>query len=97
MLKRGLMGYTLLVAMCAFATGCVAVGKTYASDGRPGFTLSCGTQPQNCYKKAGELCGAKGYDVLDKADAQSGALAGGGYGLFGAMSSSRTMLIACKN
>ena len=89
-------------AFCTFfslMTGCAVVDKTYGPDGRQAFTLNCSGPMMtwaDCQKKAGELCGSRGYDTLDRSSNQTGS-AGGGNGMFAASSSQqRSMMIACK-
>jgi hypothetical protein len=60
-----------------------------------GQSIDCGggyTSWGSCYEKAGELCGAAGYDVMNQAG-DSGAWAARGYG---STTQTRNMLIACK-
>jgi hypothetical protein len=50
-----------------FLSACASASQTYAPDGREAFSLNCSGTARNwgmCYKKAGELCGSNGYDVL---------------------------------
>jgi predicted alpha/beta hydrolase len=57
----------LLLAVCL--TGCATASKTFTADGKEGYNINCSGSALNwgmCYEKAGELCGAKGYEVLEK-------------------------------
>jgi hypothetical protein len=49
-----------------------------------------------CYRKAGELCGAAGYDVIEKSDDRSEHSTWGMYGGSSGTINQRTMVIACK-
>jgi hypothetical protein len=65
--------------------------KVYGPDGREAHAISCdGTVLTwaSCTDKAGQICGAKGYDVIDKGEEN--------HVLFGAPAVSRQMMIACK-
>lgn len=89
----------LLIVIGMVLTGCASASKTYTSEGKEGFSLNCSGTARNwgmCYEKAGELCGARGYDVLEKSGEQ-GFVAGGGSGGFGAGSTfNRSMIVRCK-
>ena len=68
---------TVVLAAAVLAGGCASAHQTYTSDGKVGHSLNCSGTARNwgmCYEKAGELCGAKGYDVLQKSGEQ-GAMA----------------------
>lgn len=87
--------------MCLFLVGCASSSTTYLPDGRVGYALSCsGTLNSwdKCYKEAGGLCGARGYDVYDQ-DEETGeminVLSTGQ--LLANTTKARTMLIACRD
>ena len=49
--------------------GCAIARKTYTSDGKEGYILNCSGNASTwgkCYERAGDLCGEKGYEVLEK-------------------------------
>lgn len=58
------------LALAIFLSGCTVTGvPTYTPDGREGYAINCGGALHNwsqCYTEAGKLCGASGYDVVDK-------------------------------
>jgi hypothetical protein len=95
-------------AILAAAGGVAALGgcahtstMTYLPSGDAGFAINCSggdasTSWAACYKQAGEVCGAYGYDVVSK-DADNGATSGGSVaGIFGANIKNRSMVIRCK-
>jgi hypothetical protein len=93
----------MLVAACLAAGGCATTRQSYAPDGRPAYTLNCSGLARGwdkCFSAAGNICGARGYDVLDRSDesAAMGTAAGSGrsYGGSFAKTNERSMLIACK-
>jgi type 1 fimbria pilin len=50
-------------------SGCATADKIHTPDGRTGYSISCNGTVQDwgsCYEKAGDICGSRGYDVLDK-------------------------------
>ncbi|WP_404989319.1 hypothetical protein [Caballeronia sp. LZ003] len=74
---------------------------TYLPSGDTGFAINCSggdasTSWAACYKQAGGVCGAYGYDVVSK-DNDNGATSGGTVaGIFGANIKNRSMVIRCK-
>jgi hypothetical protein len=92
----------VLAAAATTLTGCADTAKrTYLPSGDTGFAINCSggdasSSWAECYKKAGEVCGAYGYDVVSK-DVDNGATAGGSVaGIFGANVKNRSMVIHCK-
>jgi len=84
--------------------GCASSSSTYLPDGREGYSLNCSGTARTwgmCYEKAGELCGASGYDVVQRngetGEVVSGSAAGSRANVFGSSLHFRTMMVACKN
>jgi hypothetical protein len=85
------------------AGGCATEHESYAQDGRKAYALNCSGMARGwdkCFSAAGNICGASGYDVLDRSD-ESAAVesAGGSRGSFSAayiQTHERSMLAACK-
>lgn len=97
----------IITALSFSLVACATVRESYAPDGRKAYSLNCSGTARGwdkCYSAAGELCGAKGYDVLTKnnepvAMGTTGASMSANsasYGSSFAMTSERSMLIACK-
>ncbi len=92
----------LALALTGALAGCAhGPTMTYLPSGDPGFAINCSggdasTSWAACYKQAGEMCGAYGYDMISK-DADNGATAGGSVGgIFGTNIKNRSMVIRCK-
>jgi len=92
-----------LAAILATLTGCAVAKPTYLPDGRQGVSISCDGQAQGmaaCYEKAGELCGSRGYDIVNREQQSSptGSASVGRYGAFGSYGSveTRSIMIVCK-
>jgi len=86
----------LFLMIVAFVSGCATSKKTYTSDGREGYSINCSGSALNwgmCYEKAGELCGSKGYEVLEKSGDTGAMVTAGQYGLFGGSVINRSMII----
>lgn len=89
------LGVTVVMAL----GGCATATKTYTADGREGYNIDCSGDVANwgtCYEKAGEVCGARGYNILERAGDQTGAVVGNEFGLYGGTVASRNLIIACK-
>ncbi len=51
-------------------SGCVTSKEIFLADGTRGHNINCsgaGKNYSNCLEKAGEICGARGYHILDQA------------------------------
>lgn len=79
--------------------GCASARQTYTSDGKLGHSVNCSGTARNwgmCYEKAGELCGSKGYVVLQKSGEQGAMATTTQEGGFATSTFSRTMIVQCK-
>ena len=78
------------LCMSLLIVGCATSSKTLDTEGKEAQVLNCSGMARNwgmCYEKAGELCGAKGYEVIDKSG-YTGWVMGGSTG--------RNLVIRCK-
>ena len=95
-MKMAIIG--MAIAFCL--SGCATATKTFTSDGKLGYSITCSGSALNwgmCYEKAGALCGAKGYDVLEKTGDQGAMISGNQFGLYGGSVINRNMIIKCKD
>lgn len=84
--------------------GCATVHQTYAPDGRKAYSLNCSGLARGwdkCLSAAGELCGAAGYNIVDRSSegllvAGGGLNESGGSGFVGS-TRERAMLVACRD
>src|SRR5262245_21606279 len=103
-LRGGPMHFRATILLAPLLLAACAVAKpTHLPDGRQGVSISCDGEMQGmaaCYEKAGELCGARGYDIVNKEQQSTptGYASVGRYGGFAASGSNdtRSILIACK-
>ncbi len=89
----------ILALMLTTLTACASVQDTYAPDGRKAYALNCSGLARGwdkCQQAAGQICGAKGYDILDRISEDMQTIGAGTTDAFGAKSAERSMLIACK-
>lgn len=92
-----------LAATCLLA-GCATTHQSYGPDGRKAYTLNCSGLARGwdkCFSAAGDICGAKGYDVVDRSDEEAAMGAAGGnnrsFGASYARTNERSMVVECKN
>lgn len=85
----------LLAAILVGLGGCATATQIYTPDGKVGHSITCsgaGLTWGNCYEKAGEICGPRGYLVLT-GGAEQGAVMSGA---FAGTTMTRNMVIQCK-
>jgi hypothetical protein len=72
------------IALLAILGGCTTSKEMYLHDGSRGYNISCdgvANSAENCFQKAGELCGSKGYEITNPQ---------------GSVAYTRSMFIRCK-
>ncbi len=80
-------------------SGCATVKETYSQDGKKAYTLNCSGTARGwdkCYSSAGDLCGTKGYNIMQKSSEDLTAIGGNAYSFGGAKTKERTMMVSCK-
>lgn len=88
-----------IVLLAAATAGCATSRETYAPDGRVGHTINCSGAARtwgDCIAKAGDICAARGYDVIERSDQQGAILTATPNNMIGGVLMYRSMLIACK-
>jgi hypothetical protein len=81
----------VVVTCLAMLVGCTTAQNIYFPDGTRGHRISCDTcvtGPADCYQKAGEICGANGYTIVN--------MPGGTISSYSS-SYSRDVFIKCKD
>ncbi len=79
-----MMARSLVIALLAILAGCTTSKEMYLHDGSRGYDIRCdgiGDRVENCFQKAGEICGAKGYDITSPQ---------------GSVTQTRSLFIRCK-
>lgn len=79
--------------------GCATASKTFTSEGKEGYNINCSGSALNwgmCYEKAGDLCGERGFEILEKSGDRGTIATYGQYGLFAGSVINRSMIIKCK-
>lgn len=91
--------YVTAIAALAILNACASANPTYTQEGKAGYVINCSGTARTwgmCQEKAGELCGARGYNVLNTSGDQGFVVSGTQTGAFAGSVISRTMLIECK-
>lgn len=89
---------TLLLVTAALS-GCATSSRTHTAGGEEGYNIACSGSILDwrmCSEKAEQLCGAKGYVVLERNGDQGTMLAGNQYGLFAGSVTDKSMVVKCK-
>lgn len=87
------------IAVVVLVGGCASASQTYGPDGREAFSIDCSGMARTwgmCYEKAGEICGTRGYEVINQSGDQGAAASITPSGGFGGSVISRSLLIKCK-
>lgn len=89
----------LLLLVPFILVGCTTASKTFGPDGKEAYELACSGAVQDwgdCQKKAGELCGAKGYNIISVNGEQGAVFTANSQSAFGGSTIYRNMMISCK-
>jgi hypothetical protein len=79
--------------------GCASSSKTFDAEGKEAYSLNCSGTARNwgmCYEKAGEICGAKGYEIVQKSGDSVWIATGSTSGFAAGSTIARSMTIRCK-
>lgn len=90
---------SVLVVLTIGLASCATQKSIYLPDGRKGHSINCSGSALSwelCYEKAGQICQASGYEILEKDEDEGAAISGTQWGVFGGTTNTRTMIIACK-
>ena len=94
------MSRIILTFAAALAlSSCATSKKTFMPDGRVGYTINCSGQALSwgdCYQKVGEICGSKGYDILERSGDEGSTVSANQFGLYGGSVMTRSLVAACK-
>lgn len=95
-MRKGSHEQIRLDRVVSYRGGMRDINRDLTPDGSKGHSINCSGAARNwgmCYEKAGEICGAKGYEVIAGGSDQ-GVLVSGN---LGGSVISRSMLVKCKN
>lgn len=94
------MRLTAAIVLVLIVAGCAVSKETYLADGTAGHSIDCSGSALtwgDCYEKAGDLCGANGYDVITRDGEDGASLAATGGTVYGSSLMKRSMLVRCSN
>lgn len=89
-----------LTLLCLLLASCASVSKTYTASGEQAYSLNCSGTARGwdkCFKAAGDLCGSRGYTILDRSSEDTMHAQFNSYGFSASKSNERSMLITCKH
>jgi hypothetical protein len=89
----------LVIAAILVLGACTTSKPIYLADGREGHTVNCSGKElnwDNCYQKAGEICEARGYQIISRDESQDTSMTGTQFGFIGGTNTGRVLVIACK-
>jgi hypothetical protein len=89
----------ILMLFCLLLTCCATVSKTYTASGEEAYSLNCSGTARGwdkCLKAAGDICGVKGYKILDRSSEDTATASLTSNGFFASKSNERSMLITCQ-
>jgi len=87
-----------IAALLLVLSACATAKETYTPNGQKGFTIDCSGSALNwgmCTQKAGDLCGAKGYTILQSSKDQSSMLTSNQFGTYASPIVNRSMTVQC--
>jgi hypothetical protein len=94
------MKITLPIFLVILLAGCASSKEVDITEGQRGYSIDCSGDHLNwslCYEKAGQICGEKGFEILDKTGGTGMVVAGIQYGVDGASGLDRSMIVKCRN
>lgn len=92
------MSKTPLLVLIVLA-GCATSKPIFLPSGQRGFAIKCDGSARSwngCYELAGRMCGAAGYDIVNRQGESSPSVVANQYGLIAGDTVHRSLLIACK-
>jgi hypothetical protein len=90
-----------LLLLAIVLSGCANSKETWTPEGQKGYSIDCSGMARSwrmCYEKAGELCGARGYEVVAGGSEDAGVAAiGNANSAYAGSVINRSMLVECKS
>ena len=91
---------TALPIVLVIGLGACASSKEVAiAAGERGYSIDCSGDMLDwslCYQEAGQICGRKGFEIVDKTGGTGIVIAGIRYGVYGEPGENRSMIIKCR-
>jgi hypothetical protein len=108
LIRLAAIAATMALALAA----CASSKPVYTADGSQGHVVTCtpawtgglvgaaanaATSWGDCYARAGEICGASGYDIVQQVGENGAYAQGSNGGGFASTTNNRMMVVKCKN
>ena len=94
----------LMLSVCLFLVNCAKSSQTFTPDGNFGHVIDCSgpfMSWNNCYKKSGDICGERGYKILDKSTESGVQSNSSGFAETATQSTTtmvtRSLMVECNN
>jgi hypothetical protein len=94
------MRYALTTVLFVLLGACASSTEVDVAAGQRGYSIDCTGDNLNwslCYEEAGQICGPKGFEILDKTGGTDVVIAGIEYGVYWEPDEKRSMLVKCRN
>ena len=94
------MKIALPILLIIGLTACATSKEVEFAEGQRGYSIDCSGDHLNwslCYQEAGQICGEKGFEIIDKTGGTGIVIAGVRYGVYGESGANRSMIIKCRN
>lgn len=78
---------------------CATASEVYTETGKIGYNVSCPGAAvgwNKCFELAGNICGSKGYKIIQKSGEQGAIVSGNQAGVYGGSTYNREMTIECN-
>lgn len=89
----------VMMTLMLIISGCVESEPVFTPNGQRGYNVDCSGGDSDwgeCYEEAGELCGTRGYRIIEKMTDKGSSTYADDDVLTGETYNTRTMIIQCK-
>lgn len=93
------MKLILPISLLALLTACASSKEIEIAEGQRGYSVDCSGNALNwslCYEEAGDVCGEKGFEILDRTGGTGIVVRIGDAGYYGESGPERSMIIKCR-
>ncbi len=88
------------IVFVALLNACATATQVDVAEGQRGYRVDCSGDDLTwslCYQEAGQICGPKGFEILDKTGGTGVVIAGVEYAAYGEPRSRRSLLVKCRD
>ena len=94
------MKTALPIILILSLTACATSKEIDIAEGQRGYSIDCSGDKLNwslCYQEAGQICGEKGFEIIDKHGGTGIVIAGVRYGVYGESGLHRRLIVQCRS